>query len=239
MYYQSLQVTSFCTLLWALKVYNNTKDFAVHFQRLDFEKAASLSEPSVPWLRCFCAPQKFLLKNGKPMAYQPPLAPFSSHILRNWQLVFSPKIGQRKMKTDGPDGALAGALTCSLQAPRDLLYSFPPSLSLLFALFSVILFHVAHGTNKYRGTPSTYTNADCDLSISPCPSAGQVTSFFPELDRQPWLTNHEDRLSCPLLRSKNQLFFFAVFNESFIKFGATLEDQIWVLLQRKPSLGLM
>lgn len=162
------------------------------------------------------------------MAYQPPLAPFSSHILWDGQTVFSPKIGQRKMKIDGPDGALAGALTCSLQAPRDLLYSFPPSLSLLFALFSVILFHVAHGTNKYRGTPSTYTNADSDLSISPCPSAGQVTSFFPELDRQPWLTNHEDRLSCPLLRSKKHFFFFALLNESFIKFGATLEDQIWV-----------
>lgn len=148
-------------------------------------------------------------KKGKPMAYQPPVAHFSSHILWDWQTVFSPKIGQRKMKTDGPDGALAGALTCSLQAPRDLLYSFPPSSSLLFALFSVILFHVAHGTNKYRGTPSTtYTNADSDLSISPCPSAGQVTSFFPELDPQPWLTNHEDRLSCPLLRSKNQKFFF-------------------------------
>lgn len=147
-------------------------------------------------------------KKGKSMAYQPPLAPFSSHILWDWQTVFSPKIGQRKMKTDGPDGALAGALTCSPQAPRDLLYSFPPSLSLLFALFSVILFHVAHGTNKYRGTPSTYTIADSDLSISPRPSAGQVTSFFPEHDRQPWLANHEDRLLCLLLLSKNQLFFF-------------------------------
>lgn len=77
-------------------------------------------------------------------------------IATDWQTVLSPKIGQRKMKTDGQDRALAGALTCSLQVSRDLLYSHPPppSLSLLFAPFFVILFHVAHGTNKDRGSPS-------------------------------------------------------------------------------------
>lgn len=178
------------------------------------------------------------------MAYHSPLAPSSSHILWDWQTVLSPKIRQRKMKTDGQDGALAGALTCSLRAPRDLLYSpqyfpLPPCpCSLPCSLWS--LFHVAHGTNKYRGTPSTYTNADSDLSISPRPSAGQVASFFPKLDRQPWLTNHEDRLSCPLLRSKNQLsFFFSVLlNECFIKFGAALEDQIWVSSTKEAIIRL-
>lgn len=165
---------------------------------------------AMAWM--FLCRQKIKKKEWKPMAYQSPLAPSSSHILWDWQTVLSPKIRQRKIKTDGQDGALAGALTCSLQAPRDLLYSpqyfpLPPCpCSLPCSLWS--LFHVAHGTNKYRGTPSTYTNADSDLSISPRPSAGQVASFFPKLDRQPWLTNHEDRLSCPLRRSKNQLSFF-------------------------------
>lgn len=50
-------------------------------------------------------------------------------IATDWQTVLSPKIGQRKMKTDGQDRALAGALTCSLQVSRDLLYShFSPLL---------------------------------------------------------------------------------------------------------------
>lgn len=100
MYYQSPQITSFCTLLWALKVYNNTEHIAMHFQSLDFENAASLSEPSVPWLRCFCGPPQKKKKKGKERPWH------ISHLwlrflatyweIGSWCLV--PKLGKEKWR---------------------------------------------------------------------------------------------------------------------------------------------
>lgn len=81
---------------------------------------------------------------------------------------------KEKMKTDGWEGELAWALTCTLHAQFwptlfSSLFSFLLCL-LLFAPFSVIPFHVAQGTNKSKeGLPPDSTT-DSYLSVSYCPS---------------------------------------------------------------------
>lgn len=138
---------------------------------------------------------------------------FQPRIVTDWQTEPRPKIGQRKTKTDGQDGELARALTCSLQAPFDLLY-FPPFSPLLVPALcppaSVIPFHVAQGTNKSKeGLPPDTTLIPI-FYITLSFRAGRVTPVFSKprptaLANQPWRLSF---ISAATIQQPTFFFFF-------------------------------
>ena len=97
----------------------------------------------------------------------------------------------------------------------------------LFAPSSLIPFHVTRGTNKGSKSGDGFppdTRAVFYLSIPPRPSElNRLLYFLLSSLSLPWPVDHALHLSSPLTQ---QSTFFFVFNEGFIKFGATARNLI-------------
>lgn len=184
-------------------------DFQTHSR---VKRSVCQCEQQVLWLVCVFV-YRSVSRRRMPVVYQSPLTQSPSHVL--WQIGRQSrglKLGREKRrqmdKTESwhePWPAL-----CRLHLTYFTFLPFSPRLvPALCPPASVIPFHVAQGTNKSKEGLPPDTSADSYLSISRCPSElDESPPFSPNLDRQPWLTNHEDCLSSPLQQSNNQLFFF-------------------------------